>query len=442
MRSISLRRRLFIGAAISIAAALGLAGLGLVLLFERYVERRVENELKSHLRQLAAGIEVANDGRITVKRALADPRFAEPFSGLYWQIDLNGNDVARSRSLWDERLLVPSHSEDVHTHQLTGPAGVELFAQERLASIEINGKSQPLVLTVGVDRREIGEAVSSFTRDLVASLILLGTALVVAAWIQVSIGLRPLELLRERLERVRSGRVPRLEGEFPREVQPLADEVNGLLETQEQALERARNRAGDLAHGLKTPITILDSIARDLRRNGSANAAGELEEQAAIIGHHVDRELARARLSYGRPTHVGPLRASVDRMIAAMTRLPRGCELVWTNDVPEDTRMMLEEQDLIELLGNLLDNARKWGRSRARIAVEGNALIVEDDGPGVPEAERQRIVERGRRLDEATQGSGLGLAIVEDIVKLHELSLDVSRSRLGGLRVAIGLERS
>jgi len=440
MRSRSLRLRLFVAAAVSIAAALSAAGIGLTLLFERHVERRVENELHSHFLQLVSGLEASSEGIISAAKPLADPRFSQPFSGLYWQVDVNGADVARSRSLWDERLSIPTppaSQEDVHVHELRGPEGAELFAREWLISLPVAGKDQPLVVTVGLDRREIDLAVADFRRNLILSLVLLGSALVLAAWIQVSVGLRPLEVVRERLERVRSGTAARLDGEFPREVDPLAQEVNALLGAQERALERARHRASDLAHGLKTPITLLDSIVRELQRSGNAKAADDVAEQTQAIARHVERELARARLAYGRTSKSIALKPSVGRVLQAMARLPRGGEIAWNNEVADDARMTIEEQDLVELLGNLLDNARKWSRTRVRVASEGESLVVEDDGPGVPEAEHQRIVERGQRLDEKTAGAGLGLAIVHDIAEMHGLEIALSKSPLGGLRVTV-----
>jgi signal transduction histidine kinase len=294
-------------------------------------------------------------------------------------------------------------------------------------------------MTVGLDRREIDLAVADFRRNLILSLALLGAALVLAAWIQVSIGLRPLEIVRKRLEWVRSGMAPKLEGDFPSEVQPLAEEVNGLLDAQQRALERARHRASDLAHGLKTPITLIDSIIRDLRKSGNERAADDLEEQAQVIGRHVEHELARARLAHGRGGKGVPLRPSAERVIRAMTRLPRGEDIVWDNDLTDEAQMTIDEQDLVELLGNLIDNARKWSRGRVRVAAEDNRLLVEDDGPGVPEAERLRIVKRGQQLDEKMLGSGLGLAIVHDIAEMHGLGVAFTDSPLGGLRVSVSM---
>jgi signal transduction histidine kinase len=443
MNSGSLRLRLFVAAAISITLALGLAGFGLGLLFERYVERRVEQELHSHLIQLAAGIAVRADGRIVVNRELADPRFSQPLSGLYWQIDADGKEVARSRSLWDEHLTVPTppaNPEDVHIHLLPGPGGIELFSQERLASVKVNGKDRPLVLTVGLDRREITETVAAFSRDLIAFLMVLGAALALGAWLQVSIGLRPLELIRGRLEAVRSGAAKRLEDGFPVEVQPLADEVNGLLGSQEQQLVKARRRAGNLAHGLKTPITILGSIARDLRRAGADRPADDLEEQASALGLHVERELARARIATGHGKAQAALKPVLDRVIAAVKRLPREASLTWDCSCAEPATVPMDGTDLTELLGNILDNAGKWAKSRVSISTRGDAeltLIVEDDGPGVPPDKLMQLTEPGRRLDESAQGSGLGLAIASDIAEAYGLRLTFGKSPLGGLAVTI-----
>jgi signal transduction histidine kinase len=444
----SLRLRLLLAAAISIAVALGIAGLGLVLLFERYVERRVEEELKSHLLQLAAAIKVS-DGRIVVSRELADPRFSRPLSGLYWQIDADGTHVARSRSLWDEQLEVPTPPtgpEEVHIHLLHGPEGSELFSQERVAIVTIDGKDKPLVLTAGLDKKEIEETVSAFRRDLILSLSLLGAVLVLAAWAQVTVGLKPLKVLRARLERVRAGVKPRLEGDFPSEVQPLADEVNGLLTAQEQQLERARRRAGDLAHGLKTPITILATIARELRRTGSQRMADDIEEQIGALSTHVERELARTRIATGRGNVMVPLKPTLERVLKVIKQLPEAGRLTWDCSCDAKTLIAMDSVDLTELLGNLLDNARKWASKCVAITCEAqenaSVLRIDDDGPGVPSDKLIEISQPGRRLDEARQGSGLGLAIVADLAEAYGFQVKYGPSPIGGLQVSVSFPHS
>jgi len=445
MKTGSLRLRLLLAAAVSIALALGLAGFGLTVLFERYVERRVERELQDHLLQLAAGVTIAGDGKISVAHPLADPRFNEPFSGLYWQVDAQGKDTARSRSLWDEKLDIstpPIGPRDVNLHRIKGPGGADLFAEERYAVVTVKGKERPLVITVGLDEREVDEAVTAFSHDLMFSLALLGAALIAAAWIQVSIGLKPLELLRQSLERVRAGSMSRLEGAFPSEVQPLAAELNELLAAREDELLRARQRAGDLAHGLKTPLTVLSAISRDVASAGLAAQARDVETQTEHMRRHVERELARARLASGHAVALTPVRPTLERLIEAIKRAPRGDDLTWRIDVPPQVEAAIERGDLIELLGNLLDNARKWARSTVEMRLAGDALIIGDDGPGVPRGKTALVLERGARLDEAAQGSGLGLAIVRDIAESYGLTVSLDRSPLGGLEVQIPLSRA
>jgi signal transduction histidine kinase len=440
MKSGSLRLRLLVAAAISVVFALSVAGMGMILLFQRHVEQRIERELQSHLLQLAAGIDVGRDGQVRVTRDLADPRFNLPLSGLYWQIDLKGVDIARSRSLWDEKLAVPTPPQDtaeVHVHRLQGPGGVDLFSQERLVIVPVNGQEQPLVLTAGVDHGEIDHAVTAFSKEIVISLVVLGLALIAAAWFQVNIGLKPLAVIRQRVERIRAGNETRLEGIFPDEVQPLISEINSLLAAGEQQLVKARQRAGDLAHGLKTPLTVLGALARDIKSAGLDGQARDIEAIAGQMRQHVERELVRARLASGRASVLTPLKPAVERLVATIGKTPEGAAVAWSIGVPEGAIIAAERDDLTELLGNLLENAAKWARSQVAVDFDRNTLTVGDDGPGIAEGDLARVLQRGSKLDEKTPGSGLGLAIAHDIAELYGLALELGRSKLGGLEIRI-----
>lgn len=440
MRSGSLRLRLLLAAAISVVVALSLAGTGMVLLFQNHVEERIERELQSHLLQLAASLEFTPDGALIVTRELADPRFNRPLSGLYWQIDIGGADVARSRSLWDEKLAVPTppaNAEDVHVHLLPGPGGIQLFSQERLVTIRSGDKDVAMVLTAGIDHGEIDSAVKAFTEEIIISLTLLAIALIAAAWFQVSVGLKPLAMIRNRLEHIRSGTATRLDGAFPDELQPLVSELNGLIANREQQLLRARHRAGDLAHGLKTPLTVLGAISRDIRAAGLNAQSRDIDALSGQMQHHVERELARARLASGHASVLTPVRPAVERLVSTIAKTAPGDSVSWVIGVPEDASIALDRDDLIELLGNLLENAAKWARSEVRVDFSDGTLTIADDGPGVAEADVERILERGMKLDEKTPGSGLGLAIVRDIVELYGLILELGRSKLGGLEIRI-----
>ncbi len=431
----SLRLRLLVAAAISIAFALLLAGLALIGIFEAQVRTRVEQELHNHLLQLVAATRVSPDGTVSVKGDIADPRFEQPLSGMYWEVrPVDGGEVVTSRSLWDASL---GHLDNTTT---TGPEGEPLIAATRTIRLDANGKETAYQITVATHLSELSDPVESFSKSITYYLSLIGFALLIAAWVQVSIGLSPLKALSERLKAVASGASRRLDGEFPDEVAPLAQELNEVLDAQEASVERARARAGDLAHGLKTPLTVLGAVARDVAGKGLVSEAREIEAQAEAMRRHVERQLARARMASGHGVTSVPFRENAERVIATMKRAAGGDNISWNLSVTPPDAIAMERQDLIELLGNLFDNARKWAKSSIKASFEKGLILVEDDGPGVPEAELARIADRGWRLDETTQGTGLGLAIVKDIADVYGASLSFSRSARGGLLVQVRLK--
>jgi signal transduction histidine kinase len=385
---------------------------------------------------------------LQINRPPAEPRFLEPLSGLYWQIALEPDrPLLRSRSLWDTALNLPAdvlRDAEVHRHTVQGPGGATLLAVERSVVLPAIIGDRGIRVVVAIDRSDIHAAVRAFASDLVPSLALLALALIAAAWVQVSIGLRPLDAVRRRLGEVRAGREARLGTAFPDEVRPLAAEVDHLLEEQAKALARARARAADLAHGLKTPLTVLASVAEDLRAAGDSAMADEIATVADGMRRHVECELARARAGLasraGTPQSVA---AVADQVIGVLRRTPRGHDLAWTNAVPDDLRVSVDAQDLAEILGNLTENAAKWAMRAVRIAGEsqGDEILVsvDDDGPGIPEEKIETVLARGGRLDETQSGSGLGLAIVGDLLDAYGGSLALRRSSLGGLRAEIRL---
>ncbi len=430
----SLRLRLLVAAAISIAIALALTGFALISMFERQVRERVMLDLDNDFLQLVGLIEVANDGTITVNRNLSDPRYQEPYGGRYWRIDFSAPGTAteieplQSVSLWDAQF---------DRSNPRGPEGESLILAEREVTIQKQDKPLPLWVLVATHEEEVTRPLGEMRDQLILSFLLIGSILILGAWAQVSVGLRPLEELRRQLADVRAGTAQKLSGEVPTEVAPLVEEFNDVLNMREQSLERARRRAGDLAHGLKTPLTVLSAIARDVRSKKLTSQADEIDEQAEAMRRHVDQALARARLSTGRGHAATALKPALAKVIAALQRLPKGEELDWDIQVAADTALPIEQGDLTELLGNLLDNARKWAKSRVRVRYHGQQLVIEDDGPGVPDNQFTHIAERGKRLDETKQGSGLGLSIVADIADIYTMPVTYDRSEFGGLRVTI-----
>jgi signal transduction histidine kinase len=435
MKAGSLRLRLLFAAAIAITAALFLAGLALTALFEQQVKTRVMQELNNDLLQLAGAIAVSPAGEVRVTRALADPRYETPFGDKYWRVDQLGPGtpklLLRSRSYWDSEPALATN---------VGPEGEALFSEERTIAVKNGTQDISLRLTVSVHSAEISSPLSEFRKQLTLYLSLIGLALIIAAWLQVAIGLRPLQSLRDELAQLGSGASKRLSGEFPTEVEPLVSELNEVLDANDASLARARHRAGDLAHGLMTPLTILSAVSRELEDREFKRQANEIDEQVEKMRAHVERGLARARLSTGRGHDLTKLSEAVDSVVATLKKLPKGTDMDWRNQVKPETLVPLERGDLIELLGNLLDNARKYGDKTVNVSFAENSIVVEDDGNGVADAELASIRKRGRRLDESRQGFGLGLAIVEDIADLYELELTYGRSNLGGLRVKVGIK--
>ncbi|WP_445500713.1 sensor histidine kinase [Microvirga sp. G4-2] len=448
MKQGSLRLRLLAAGTASVILALALAGLGLLLLFERHVERRMAAELGSQLNQLVGSLARTADGALDIGVPPAEPRFLQPLSGLYWQVTEEGaGTVLRSRSLWDATLPLPSDvpaAGEIHQHAIPGPGGASLLAVERRIALPANLGGGTIRVAVALDRAEVHAAGLAFASDLLPSLALLAAVLIAAAWIQVSVGLRPLDAVRRRLAQVRSGKTARLGEAFPEEVRPLAAEVDHLLDEQEQAIARARARAADLAHGLKTPLTVLSADAEELRTRGDTRLAGEIEAITAGMRRHVERELVRARIGLrARSGPVQPVRPVVEQVVGVLRRTPQGRKLTWEIDAVNNLGVQIDAQDLTEILGNLAENAAAWAAGMVRIKGQQEhkavLLLVEDDGPGVPEEQIDTVLARGGRLDETRPGTGLGLAIVGDLVEAYGGSLALRRSPLGGLLAEVRL---
>lgn len=442
----SLRFRLLVAAVISVATALLIAGISLVVMFERHVERRIGSELETYLNQIAASVDMTDSERIAFGHDLADPRFNQPISGLYWQIqDEERPTLLRSRSLWDNVIELPDDEltrGTVHGHFLPGPAGQQLIVRERQILFQPTTGERRVRIAVAVDKRTLVEARNAFATDMLPYLVVMAAVLLVAVWIQVRIGLAPLDSVRRGVTDIRSGTTRRLERAYPDEVMPLVDEMNGLLEAQEQAIQRARAWTADLAHGLKTPLTVLTADSQRLRETGNSAIADDLDQLAETMRRRVDRELIRARVRSGIETRRVRADAGdvINRIVRTLKRTPRGAGLEWSVEAPDGADAAILPEDLTELLGNILENATKWANAAISVSVcRGNGILikVEDDGPGVPEDQLITLGQRGVRLDEQQQGSGLGLAIARDVVEAYHGVLSLDSSPMGGLAVTV-----
>ena len=444
----SLRFRLLLGTLFWIVASILAAGWGLGNLFRQHVESQFHAQLRTHLDQLTAQVTLDDAGRPVLATSLSDPRFNRPLGGLYWQIDrLAGTDlpasaaVLRSRSLWDQVLRVPADTPvtgDVHQHRIAGPDGAMLGMVER--SVAIN--AQRLRLIVAADEALMLEPAARFNEELWLALGILGLGLALAALVQVFVGLAPLRKLRDALGRVRSGAMRRMEGDFPAEIMPLVEEFNTVLAQNAEVVERARTQAGNLAHALKTPLSVLANAAAGKDDALARLVATQVEGARKQVDYHLARAqaAAAARLPGARAV-LGPV---VDGLVRAMQRIHAGRNLDWVvRPMPATLVFRGEEQDLQEMLGNLLDNACKWAASRVEVGagIEQDRLVihVDDDGKGIAAAQRQATLRRGVRADEQVPGSGLGLAIVDDLARMYGGGIVLADSPLGGLRTILTL---
>ncbi len=435
----SLRLRLLFLGTVSVWLALGLAVLGLTELFERHVERRAMAELDTHLGQIIAGLEGGSDDPLILARAPADPRFAKPLSGLYWQVTPAEGRVLRSRSLWDQILELPTDTltrGEVHRYDLPGPNDAELLVLERQVQLPERLGGHTVRAAVAKDRRAIRSAVQAFRGDLIPYLLLLAGLLTAANVAQVLLGLRPLKAVHSRLAAIRSGTADRLGSDFPKEILPLAREVDELLKASEAQIEQARRRAGDLAHGLKTPLQALVGDVARLRQQDQHRVAADIDGVVATMQHHIDRELTRARLNAGTHQATAAVRPLVDRVAAVVARTPEAEGIALDIHVDDSLVVAIDGEDLIEALGNLMENAFRHADGRVVIAGEARdpqtvCLEVRDDGPGMEPGHLTQALDRGTRFAEGAETTGLGLAIVEEIATAWQGKLTLRNGQPG-----------
>jgi signal transduction histidine kinase len=441
MNQSSLKLKLLVAAGLAISIWLFIAGLSFYLIFERYVERVAISQLQDQFVQLVNNIKVDDAGKLSVQGTLSDPRFNRPYGGLYWQINEKDKPPVRSMSLFDEVMAPQKTSRQINgniIHLIDGPNGSKLFSLEKQVVLPISEASKrTLNISVAVDRSSITETVGKFGGEILVGLAALYALLLATLIVVIVLGLRPLESLRRRVGEVRLGSAKRVSGNFPAEVEPLVNEVNSLLAEKHDQLERIRLRASNLAHGLKTPLTVMSAIADSVARAGLVAEGQDINECADQMYGLVERELARARMATGHASQLSSVSPVAIRMVGALKKTSTNSNLSWTIDVPADAQLPFESGDLLELLGVVLDNARKWSKSIIAIAWINNGLNIDDDGPGVPESKLLEIQKRGVRLDETVPGSGMGLGIARDIVEIYGYVLLFARSNLGGLSVRI-----
>jgi len=440
------------------AVVLIVAGVFLTAQFRDAAIRRFDQSLAVLTDDLYA-LSKVEDGLVKAP-VLTDIRATRAYSGRYWTIFAKTRAgslkvIERSRSLWDSDLMVASQQIDLLDaapgrtlyFDMRGPQDKPL----RAAAIQarLPGYADPVVFIAAEDRSPIDADADHFGRITALALLLLGGGLILAVVVQVRVGLAPLFQLRREVASVRRGRAERLTRTYPEELEPLAVELNALLAHNQEVVERQRTHVGNLAHALKTPLSVM--ITEASQQPGSL--AEVVSRQADVMRDQVDHHLRRARAAArsqtsGERTPVEPI---LDELAVTLERIfqdkseGQGVEIDWR--CPEDLCFQGEKQDLMELAGNVMENAGKWCKARIRVVAaptspERWTLVVEDDGPGLPPERWVDALKRGQRMDEQTPGSGLGLSIVDELARAYGGSVTLGESSMGGLRVSLDLPRS
>lgn len=441
----SLARRIMLIAAGWIALLLLGGGFALERTLTGQVEANYDDQLEYMLTAMIASAEIMPGGEVSFYRALGDQRFLEPGSGMYWQISGKGHEDFASRSLWDRSLAVRANHRDDETHLYDSFQfpGEPLRVAER--SIYLPGSDTQWWFTVAASRAELDAQIQRIRSILYWSFAILALGLLAMAMLVSYLGLRPLRRVRLAIQAIRNGSTNRITDTLPSEVQPLVDEINALLAHSEKQAEEARTHAGNLAHALKTPLTVIN--------NAATAQASDLPEtvirEATVMRRHVDHHLARAR-AVGRRA-VGHAQTPVCESAEAVRRAVERLYPEVRFDIAGNrgAQVAIERQDLDEVIGNLIENAAKYGGGSVFVTVDAEpdsaqcVTWIEDDGDGIPEVERTRIFARGARLDTDKPGTGLGLAIVRDVVEIYGggVALGVSDD-LGGLLVELSLPRA
>jgi signal transduction histidine kinase len=459
--STSIATRLFLSSALACIIVLTFAGLVLSALYRQTAEAALDDQLGVYLRALVAGIATPREDSLSEPGQLGEPQFELALSGWYWQVtrlDVEPPQIRASRSLFASRLprlseteAEPAQADPMQAEpaqnirrrgEVMGPDNKPLRMLERVIDAGEQGR---YLVQVAATTQSVDGQVGQFEIDLGVTFLLLALLLVAAMAFQARYGLRPLRRLRKDVIAVRRGQAEKIAGEFPREIAPLADELNLLIGANREIVERARIQVGNLAHALKTPLSV---IVNETDAEDSA-LARKVGEQAELMRDQLSFHLDRARAA----SRAGAIGASADpapalaAMARAFAKIYPAIDLAV--DCPENLSFLGERQDFDDMAGNLIDNACKWAGSEVQVAVEFLPaaardraffrLLIEDDGPGLAAEQRAEAIRRGRRLDESKPGSGLGLSIVADLASAYGGGLELGDSPLGGLRATLVL---
>ncbi|GAA0726392.1 sensor histidine kinase [Sphingomonas japonica] len=436
----SLSRRMILIASAWIFVLLAGGAFGLDRVLTSALQTSFDDQLDYILDSMILSAEIDPVGEVMFSRELSDQRFLEPYSGLYWQVSGKGYNAAPSRSLWDRVLRADADHGDMEVHFYDS----DQFPKENLRvaerDVRLPGSPVQWRFQVAQNRNILDAQIAALRRTLTYSFVLLGLGLIVMAALQTWYGLLPVRKLRIEIARLRAGKSTRIEGGMPAELAPMVEELNALVSHNDRQAEEARRHAGNLAHALKTPLTVIMNAATADADDLSTTVVREARTMRRQVDHHLAR--ARAVGRRGSAHSRAAIWPSIEAVERAVDRLYQHVRI--DTDGQKDLVAHIERQDLDEMLGNLVENAAKYGGGSVFITAQADAgfveILVEDDGAGIPEADRIRIFDRGVRLDSGKPGTGLGLAIVRDVAELYDGTVSLEESEdLGGLLVRLRL---
>ncbi|EGU30940.1 ATP-binding protein [Vibrio scophthalmi] len=437
IKRLSLKSRLVLAAVVWLTAMIIAAGVTVPSQVFNYMVTDTKSQLSLYMDEISGNLEVDKAGKLTLSAQLSDPRFSQPYSGLYWYASTADNEL-RSRSLWDRNIEL----KDKQTEALGARGEKLIFVHSNLYFPEYDG---PITVLVGVDEQPIEDTVQKLMGELWVILVLLYLGVLAVILIQIAWSLSPLTKMHKELSELRSGYKTSLSGDYPKDISPLVYDLNALLFHYQELLERARHHAGNLSHALKTPLSVLKNEVQHCEPELKA----KLQPPVDQIQTQIDYHLGRARMAGAK--NILSVKASpaerIDAISMAFDKVYAAREITLINEIDDALDVSVDPTDLDEMVGNLLENGYKWANSIIRVHAslidkENVCIIVEDDGPGIPDDQLEHVVKRGVRLDETTPGTGLGLNIVSEMVHSYRGNLSLTHSAMGGVKAMLTMKLS